>query len=48
MLEQDSEEKNAEQVIVTENVKVRKQQVYSKIQPKKDKPNPHICLKCGK
>ena len=39
--------KHAEKIPVTENVKVRKQQVSSSIQPKKDQPNPHICLKCG-
>ena len=39
--------KHAEQIVVTDNVKVRKQEVSSNQQPKKDQPNPHICLKCG-
>jgi hypothetical protein len=38
--------KHTEQ-LATENVKVKKQEVSNNIQPKKDQPNPHICLKCG-
>jgi hypothetical protein len=38
--------KHTEQ-LATENVKVKKQEVSNNTQPKKDQPNPHICLKCG-
>ena len=39
--------KNPDQHLATGNVKVRKQQVQTNTQPKKDQPSPHICLKCG-